>query len=59
MSNELDLFYEDFMQDILLDASSGGNFNEPNFTEKICEFLEEKPTQQRTPGFRLSIVDLY
>ena len=42
MSNELDLFYEDFMQDILLDASSGGNFNEPNFTEKICEFLEEE-----------------
>ena len=41
MSNELDLFYQDFMQEIVSDAVSGGNFNEPNFTEKICEFLEE------------------
>jgi hypothetical protein len=42
MSSDLDLFYEDFMQEILLDAAAGGNFNEPNFTEKICEFLEEE-----------------
>ena len=39
---ELDVFYNEFMQEIIISAASEGDFNEPNFTEKICEILEEE-----------------
>ena len=41
-TSSLDEFYEDFMQEINISAASGGNFNEPNFTENMCELLEEE-----------------
>jgi hypothetical protein len=41
-AEELDVFYNEFMQEIIISAASEGDFNEPNFTEKICEFLEEE-----------------
>ena len=41
-TSSLDEFYEDFMQEINISAASGGDFNEPNFTENMCELLEEE-----------------
>ena len=41
-AEELDVFYNEFMQEIIISAATEGDFNEPNFTEKICEFLEEE-----------------
>ena len=41
-TSSLDEFYEDFMQEINISAASDGDFNEPNFTENMCELLEEE-----------------
>ena len=41
MEDELDLFYEEFMQELISSAGSSGNFLEPTFTEQMCELLEE------------------
>jgi hypothetical protein len=40
--SDLEEFYENFMQEINISAASEGDFNEPNFTENMCELLEEE-----------------
>ena len=42
MASDLELFYEEFMQEIIISAGSIGNFIEPTFTENMCELLEEE-----------------
>ena len=42
MASDLELFYEEFMQDTIISAGSIGNFIEPTFTETMCELLEEE-----------------
>lgn len=41
MEDELDLYYEEFMQELISSAGSSGNFLEPTFTEQMCDLLEE------------------
>ncbi|PKH03571.1 AIPR family protein [Psychromonas sp. MB-3u-54] len=38
----IELFYSDFMQEIYTEAEVGSKFNEPVFTEKICDYLVEQ-----------------
>ena len=42
MPTDLDLFHEEFMQEIIISAGSDGNFIEPTFTENMCELLEQE-----------------
>ena len=42
MASDLELFYEEYMQETIISAGSIGNFVEPTFTENMCELLEEE-----------------
>jgi len=42
MASDLELFYEEFLQETIISAGSIGNFIEPTFTESMCELLEEE-----------------
>ena len=42
MPSDLELFYEEFMQETIISAGSLGNFIEPTFTENMCELLEQE-----------------
>jgi AIPR protein/abortive infection phage resistance-like protein len=39
MSDEIDMFYQDFFQDIRSSADAEGNFLEASFVERFCEHL--------------------
>lgn len=44
MDEKLDLneCYKDFMQDVLISAEAGGDFNGPIFTEVMCDYLVDE-----------------